>query len=470
MEFVLYILLPIFANILIPLKNVSRTLFYVAMSFVAATHFYMAVDMPIFTIIDWRQAHFMLEIDSYSKIFIVLISIGWFLSIVYAYSYNREHFRTQSKEFFFYLNLLISIIILNACSASLVSLFFFYTLGIPIIYKLISLDQRRASILSAKYFFYQTFIPAVTILLPTIVFTYYLTGNLSFFESHLTFSALDINLYLGGFVLLLYLLGFSMNSVFPFHTWLPRTYLTPAPVSSLIHTIAAVKTASIATIKIVVYILGLDYVRELSSHFFTGGYIIYVCGITAVYTAYRALQTDDMKQRFSYSTVGQLSYIIMAILIGTPTGIMAATLHIVTHSIAKACLFYVAGFYHSQYHLSSVKRIGKIMPHTKFIAFVIAVCGLSISGFPFLAGYYSKDLMVIEEWHTGNYASMTFLIIGSVINLFYIVPVVMNALKTPSIQFKPKKIPLNMLITFVISMLMILLSSFYVHSIEEILD
>jgi multicomponent Na+:H+ antiporter subunit D len=260
----------------------------------------------------------------------------------------------------------------------------------------------------------------------------------------------------------MFVVGISKNSVFPFHSWLPNTNSAPAPVSGLIHSAATVKMGSIALIKIAVYIFGLDYIRVLTSNFFTGGWLTYLCGLTAIYTAYRALTTDDLKQRFAFSTVGQLSYIILAILIGTRTGVMAAMLHIVTHAIAKSCLFYVAGFYNSVYKTTSVKHIGEIMPNTRFIALVIAICGLSITGFPFLAGYYSKDLMLVEEWHSHYYSSAIFLLLGSIINMFYIIGPVKNAFKKKNPTLIKKKIPFSMLLTFIISIILIIGCNYYV--------
>jgi multicomponent Na+:H+ antiporter subunit D len=349
-------------------------------------------------------------------------------------------------------------------------IFVFYCLAIPIIHQLIRLTNRKVTNLSANFFLKQTLLPAIFILLPAIMYTYYLTGNLTFFSKHLTLGALEVNPIIGGGLLMAFLVGFAMNSVFPFHTWLPRTYPTPAPVSTVIHTVAGVKTASIAIVKIVVYIFGLDYVRELSSHLFTGGYIVYICGITAVVTAYKALKTDDLKQRFSYSTVGQLSYIILAILIGTKTGIMAATLHVFTHSIAKGTLFYVAGFVNTAYGTTSARRVSKLMPSHKFIAFVVAICGASITGFPFLAGYYSKDLMLIEEWHTGNYASSFFLLLGSFINILYIYPVVRAAFNPVDTTLEIKPIPKMMLAVFIISVLLIFGSNFYITYLTHIIE
>jgi NADH:ubiquinone oxidoreductase subunit 5 (subunit L)/multisubunit Na+/H+ antiporter MnhA subunit len=149
---------------------------------------------------------------------------------------------------------------------------------------------------------------------------------------------------------------------------------------------------------------------------------------------------------------------------------MAAVLHIVTHAIAKSCLFYVAGFYNSIYQTTSARQIGKIMPHTRFIALVIAICGLSITGFPLLAGYYSKDLMLIEEWHLHYYSSAIFLTVGSIINIFYIVGPVINAFKRKNPEFEAKAIPVSMLFTFIISIILIIGSNLYVPYIIGLIE
>jgi len=350
---------------------------------------------------------------------------------------------------------------LNASAGNMLTLFVFYFLGIPLTYPLIKIRGTSASKISAIKFLRQTLWPSLLILLPAALSVMAHVGN-GPFASMKTLGAEQVSPLVGGILLAMFIVGISKNSVFPFHTWLPSTSPAPAPVSGLIHSIGTVKTGSIAIIKLAVYVFGLDYLQLLTSSFFTGGWICYLCGFTSLYTAYQALKTDDLKQRFGYSTVGQLSYIILAILTGSVNGIFAATLHIVTHGIAKSCLFYVAGFYNSVYKTVKVSEIGKIMPHTRFVAFVIAVCGLSITGFPFLAGFYSKDLMLLEEWNGHYYASAVFLVIGSFINILYIIGPIKNVFNKQSEQVEKKPMPISMFITFVICVALIIGGNFYV--------
>lgn len=461
LNLILVILFPVFTLVFLPIKKINRPFFFLLSIVSALVCIWLSFKVELNTIIAFPAISFILIVDKITRMFLVLISCTWLISIVFNYEYGKYNFREKQFQFFLYLNILLSVVMINACAGNLTTLFIFYTIGIPLTYPLLNIRNTEESKKASSNFLKQTLLPSFLIFLPTIIITEIMLGHIDF-NSAITLGSKNINPFIGGGLLCMYVIGISKNSVFPFHTWLPGTNSAPAPVSGLIHSVATVKTGSIALMKIAIYIFGLDYIHTLTSEFFTGGWLIYLCGLTAVYTAYKALMADDLKQRFTYSTVGQLSYIVLAILIGTKTGIIAGVLHIATHAIAKSCLFYVVGFYNSVYGTVSAKQIGKIIPSTRFIAFVIAVCGLSITGFPFLAGFYSKDLMLIEEWNNHYYASAIFLVLGAVINLFYIIGPVKNAFNAPSGEIAIKPVPLSMMVVFVISILLLLGANFYI--------
>lgn len=460
-SFLILLLLPLVSLLFLPLKPHKRNWFYGIMFLFSLASIIIAFSIKVNTCICIQFIALSLKVDSLSKIFLILISCSWLLSILYTYEFTKYHFQKRKTVFFICLNTLLSVVMVNACADNMSTLFIFYVIGIPLTYPLITLRDNEEAIVAAKIFLKQTLLPSFLLFLPAIIVTKHLIGHVSFSENS-TFQSNHIDPIIGGLILALFITGISKNSVFPFHLWLPSTGFAPAPVSALVHSVATVKTGSIALIKISTHIFGLNYIHVLTSNFITGGWLIYLCGLTAIYTAYKALVNDDLKRRLAFSTVGQLSYILLAILFGTRTGIMAASLHIVTHAVAKSCLFYVAGYYNNFYNTTSIKQIGKIMPSTPFLAVVILICGLSITGFPFLAGYYSKDLMLIEAWHSHYYPAAIFLLLGSIINLVYIIGPVKNVfhLKNPSIAVA--KIPLGMMLTFIISLLLILGCNFYI--------
>jgi multicomponent Na+:H+ antiporter subunit D len=462
MNYLLAVLIaPLSVLLFLPLKARFRNLFYLIALLVSLGSVYSSAKLQVGIGFSIPSLFLEVVVDKYARIFLQLISACWLISIIYSFEFTKYHFQERKTRFFILLNTLLTAVMLNACAGNLQTLFLFYSVGIPITYPLITLRGNPEALRSGKKFLLQTTLPSLFLFLPAIFIVWQLTGSTSFAGDQ-TLANHNVSHLIGGGLLAMFVIGISKNSVFPFHGWLPSTYSAPAPVSGLIHSVAAVKSGSIALIKIAIHIFGLEYIHQLTSEFLTGGWLTYLCGLTAVYTAYRALLTDNFKQRLGYSTVGQLSYIILAILIGTNTGIIAAMLHIVTHAIAKACLFYVAGFYNSIYRTVSVAAIAKIMPQTRLIALVIAICGLSITGFPFLAGYYSKDLMLVEEWQSHYYASAIFLVIGSIVNIAYIIGPVQNAFhrKDPTVVRQP--VPISMVVTFIISIALILASNFFV--------
>jgi multicomponent Na+:H+ antiporter subunit D len=452
---------PVVTLAALPLKARSRKLFYLVAAIISLIAVWCSIEVRVGVSLAYDPIGFKLMVDPYAKIFLLMISCTWFISIVYSYEFTKYHFQEKRIQFFLFLNCLLSVACISACAGNLTTLFISYFIGIPLTYPLITIRENAAAFAAGKLFLKQAVFPALFIFLPAIFLTKYLIGHVSFDDVR-TFGNMKVDPIVGGLVLAMFVIGISKNCVFPFHSWLPATNPAPAPVSGLIHSVATVKTGSIALIKIAVYIFGIDYLQQLTSNFFSGGWLTYLCGGTAVYTAYRALTTDDLKQRFAFSTVGQLSYIILAVLVGTKIAIVAAVLHVVTHAVAKSCLFYVAGFYNSIYQTVSVKKLEVIMPHTRFIALVIAICGLSITGFPFLAGYYSKDLMLVEEWHSHYYSSAIFLVIGSLVNVLYIVGPIKSAFRKKDPAFQARPVPISMMVSFIISIALIIGCNFYV--------
>jgi NADH:ubiquinone oxidoreductase subunit 2 (subunit N) len=134
-------------------------------------------------------------------------------------------------------------------------------------------------------------------------------------------------------------------------------------------------------------------------------------------------------------------------------------------------LFFIAGFFNCVYGTTDVAEIRRIAPRVKLIVLCIGVCGLSIAGFPFLAGYLSKDLMLLEEWHSGNYAAAIFLIVGSIINVFYILPVVKAAFGSkPDLAIVSKPVPKSMAFAIIACIITLIILSFYTYNIVRIFN
>lgn len=416
---------PLILNLLTIIKPKSKYTFYAIMigstsAMALATFYYGPVSGSI-RISNW----IVFSLDTSSWIFVILIYTCWSMTLIYSMGYIAAQFSSNAETFHRFMSATIGLSIGAGMADNFFTLLFFYTASIPTIVPLLLLRKNEASSRAAKVYIRSTIWPALLIAIPVISLNFPL--DVPFECIHI--QELGWSHQKASIVLALIVIGFSKNCVAPFHLWLPQTSIAPAPVTAMIHSVAAVQVASIALFKIGKHVYGVEYLSDLSNHFFDTGWLTYLCGGTAVYTAYRAWKTQDLKERFSFSTVGQLSYIITAILIGTEQSMHGAMLHIVTHSIAKLNLFFCAGAYLTAFGSVQASRVAEALPGRRWLGLTAILSGLSISGFPFLAGYYSKDIMLFEEIHRRHYFAAAFLLTGSFLNFVYIYPLIRATLR-----------------------------------------
>ncbi len=184
------------------------------------------------------------------------------------------------------------------------------------------------------------------------------------------------------------------SAMFPLHVWLPDAMEGPTPVSALIHAATMVAAG--------VYMLCRVYPLLLLSE--TGMFIIACVGcFTALFAALIAVQQNDIKRILAYSTLSQLGYMVMAVGCGGPD---AAMFHLTTHAFYKALLFLAAGsVIHALHEEQDIWRMGGLYNKIPLTFWTFAIGMLALSGFPFLAGFFSKDyiLSVAYAYHPGFY-------------------------------------------------------------------
>jgi multicomponent Na+:H+ antiporter subunit D len=381
---------------------------------------------------------FSLYFDKYSWFFILLIDLTWVITLIYAYGYLQNKFQERKTLLYRYLHLSIALVSASAMAGNIITILIFYLLSITAGYFLITLAGNLRALKIGKQYILQNFFPAFALLLPAALYIGLITQNQDF--SHIPTLALQLDDTTISMLVALMVLGMGMNLVFPFNTWLPNAWMTAAPISALMHSVAAINIGAITLLKLVVYVFGMASIERLSNSFFHTQWLIYLCGANAVWAAWRAWKTQNMKQRFSYSTVSQVSYIISGLLIGSKLALFGALLHIFSHGLAKIALFFIAGSFNVRLGTVEIPKVGPYLPHARWEAAAVTLCGLSIIGFPLLAGFYSKDLILLEEIAHHHYGAAFFLLVGSFINILYIYPVARNAFwvkPNPELQLAP---------------------------------
>jgi multicomponent Na+:H+ antiporter subunit D len=274
-----------------------------------------------------------------------------------------------------------------------------------------------------KYLVYLT-TTAKGLVLPAMIMLYVLTGSLDFAHNIRT-GILPPDVH-RGIVTALYIcciLGFAKNGIMPLHHWLPGAMVAPTPVSALLHAVAVVKVGVFSTVRVMLYVFGVDRMDALNLGLPTA----YFVSFTIIAASIIALSKDNLKARLAYSTVSQLSYVILGVALLKPAAIEGGLVHIANHAFSKITLFFCAGAIYVATHkknISEMAGLGRAMPFT-FGAF--AVAALSMIGAPPVAGFVSKWYLLVGALDAGSLLIIGVLITSTLLNTAYFAPVVYQA-------------------------------------------
>jgi multicomponent Na+:H+ antiporter subunit D len=365
-----------------------------------------------------------LRADAMSMIFALAASFLWVLAVFYSAGYMRglkEHEQTRFNTCF---ALALFGAIGCAFADNLLTLYFFYEIVSIVTYPLVAHHQDEESYEGAKKYMIYLTTTAKGLVLPAMVLIYVFTGSLDFANNASTgILPASINHWVVVGLYVCCLVGFAKNGVMPFHSWLPSAMVAPTPVSALLHAVAVVKVGVFSTTRVMLYVFG---VNTMSAHNL-GIPTAYFVGITILVASVIALSKDNLKARLAYSTVSQLSYIILGVALLTPTAVQGGLMHIGMHAFAKITLFFCAGAIYVATHkknISQMSGLGRAMPWT-FGAFAIAA--LSMIGVPLSGGFVSKIYLLVGSMDAGAIGIMVILIASTVLNAAYFAPVVYQA-------------------------------------------
>jgi multicomponent Na+:H+ antiporter subunit D len=362
-----------------------------------------------------------LRADALSMVFAVSASFLWVVTVFYSAGYMRglhEHEQTRFNTCF---ALALFGAIGCAFSDNLLTLYLFYEIVSICTYPLVAHHQDQESYEGGrKYLTYLTG-TAKGLVLPAMVLIYVLTGTLDFAAN------IHTGIFPGGtdrwVVTALYaccILGFAKNAVMPFHSWLPSAMVAPTPVSALLHAVAVVKVGVFSTVRVMLCIFGTDLMGACNLGLPTA----YFVSFTIVVASIIALSKDNLKARLAYSTVSQLSYIILGVALLSDAGIQGGLIHIANHAFSKITLFFCAGAIYVATHkknISEMSGLGRAMPFT-FGAFALA--SLSMIGAPPVAGFVTKWYLLNGAVDAHAIGIMAILLVSTLLNAAYFAPVV----------------------------------------------
>ena len=425
------ILLPAIAAIAIPtagLRGRTRLVFYVGAVTTLNTLLSLLLirNTPQETLTLFRISPalaFALRLDGLGVVFSVLVSVLWVPTTFYAFEYMRHEGREHA--FFAWFTLTYGVVLGIAFSANLLTLYFFYELmtltTLPLVMHAM---DGRARFAGKKYLTYS--IGGASCAFSALAFALlhgagapFAPGGILDAGSLAVPRNTLLTFYFLGF------LGFGVKAaVFPFHGWLPSASVAPTPVTALLHAVAVVKGGIFAVIRLTHYVFGPESLRGSWAQ---AAALALAC-LTIVYGSARALSSRHLKLRFAWSTVAQLSYILMGTLLLTPEGLVGGLTHMAGHALMKINLFFCAGAIlyktHREY-LFDMRGIGMGMPR---IFLCLGISGMALAGLPPLAGFMGKwQLGVAAAAVPCGYVGIAAMMLSSLLTVLYILSIIGTA-------------------------------------------
>lgn len=366
------------------------------------------------------------SVDLLGRWFLVAALILYTCTLFYSLVYMKIKEREPSFLMFFLISMgaLISV----CFSANMITIYLAFELTTLSTVPLVLHDQTKAAVAAGmKFLFYS--IGGALLGLFGVFFLYAYAGDHVAFVSG---GVLDMAktaghesiLYLAAF---LAVVGYGTKAgMFPMHGWLPTAHpLAPAPASALLSGIIT-KSGVLVIIRFVYYSIGTDFLQ--------GSWMQYawiaLAMISVLMGSMMAYLEHDFKTRLAYSSVSQISYIMLGLALLSQGGLEGGLLQVMQHAPSKACLFLCAGAFIYRYGLSDVrdlKGIGKKMPVTLW---ALTFAAMSLVGIPPMGGFVSKWYLVMAALKAplgaASVIGPVILLISALLTAGYLFPIMID--------------------------------------------
>jgi len=375
-----------------------------------------------------------LRLDALGLLFLALSSVLWLVTTLYAIGYVEG--ARESRRFFGFFSLCITATAGIAMAGNLLTFFVFYEL-LTIVTSPLVVHYGDAKALRAGAVYLTYSLGASTLMLGGMAWLYALNGGPIGFAAegdalaalaaeHRTAITVIFALLVAGMA--------SKAAMVPLHAWLPLAMVAPAPASALRHAVAVVKAGAFGIVRVL-----HDLYGPLAHDLGVAPVVAAVAGVTILYGSLQALRQDDLKKRLAFSTVGQISYIVLGAAVGGPIALLGALAHLVNQGVMKITLFFCAGGIAETLHLHKISEldgIGRRMPLTMG-AFTVAALGMI--GLPPMAGFVTKWYLGTGALEAGQAWVVGVLVASALLNAAYFLPILHAAWLKPLPAAAPRE-------------------------------
>jgi multicomponent Na+:H+ antiporter subunit D len=357
-----------------------------------------------------------LRADALTMLLSTLSAVLWLITTLYAIGYleNSPH----RSRFFGFFSLCVAATTGVAAAGNLFTFFVFYELLTLATWPLVVHRGSQAALGAGDAYLRYT-LSGGGVLLLGIIGLHVVVGPGDFVAGgFVAADAAPAWLLSGLFVVLLVGMGVKA-AIVPLHGWLPKAMVAPAPVSALLHAVAVVKAGAFGIVRLIYDVYGLGLVAALGLSLL----VVVVACLTILYGSLRALFAVDLKQRLAWSTVSQVSYIVLGAGLGSPLATIGGLVHLVHQGLMKITLFLCAGNFAEVGGAKRVDELDGLGQRMPFTAAAFSIAALGMMGLPPLAGFVSKWYLGLGSIAAGQSWVIAVLVASTLLNAGYFLPV-----------------------------------------------
>ena len=404
-------------------KSISKfaiiSAFFISM--VTFCTLYFGFEQSIVVLRITEQINFGFKVDGISVIFALMVSILWPIATIYASQYMTHE--GNLKKFFTFYTLTYGTVLALSFSKNMLTMYLFYEMLTFITLPLVTHNNKPRDLYAGtKYIFYS--VGGASISFMGMMIFMFNVGNWEFVLGGISSEPLTTDLLVA---YILMFVGFSVKAgIFPFHRWLIDAGVAPTPVTALLHAVAVVKSGAFAVMRVTYYLFDFESLQGT----FAQQFVMILSIITIVFGSAMAMKSKHLKRRLAYSTVSQLSYILLGISTMSYIGLIAALFHMVNHAFMKIVLFFGVGnvkFARDKEYVTDIEGCGTVL---KYTFFTFTLCSLSLIGIPPFGGFFSKFALAQSAVGVGGslgFFAIAALIVSALFTAMYLLQIIVLA-------------------------------------------